>query len=411
MKRITALLLCVVLFYVLTVPIYAAEPETYSLRVSEYCEAASMSDYRELFRDAESGGMDRDMTRAMLAGILYNIFGSAEDAETIPSDVDASQWYAAGTAWALKKNIIPNDGNGTFRPDMPITREAFLITLYRCANAYGVSLEAINPWYTFLDGGLMTPEAQTAAFTIQRAGVMIEDTDGYFHYRDAVPLADGEEIILRFLGSQRDILTALPVSTVAESEPVSDDWFNDVCFIGHSQIVGMQKYSGLSGPDYYAVVGHTAQSTLDYEFYPLPNGRYGTLSDGLHSKSYGKVYIMLGINDSSLDKNRVEKFMTPMRAILDLVKETQPDARVYLLSLVPVGRYTPMNELYNPDSTVFYSQLVKTLSREYDTEYIDLFRMMCDKAGYFLNSFNSGDGIHIQSDRYPEIVEYLKRHT
>ena len=37
--------------------------------------------------------------------------------------------------------------------------------------------------------------------------------------------------------------------------------------------------------------------------------------------------------------------------------------------------------------------------------------MMCDKAGYFLNSFYSGDGIHIQSDRYPEIVEYLKRHT
>ena len=411
MKRISALLLCVVLFYVLTVPIYAAEPETYSLRVSEYCEAASMSDYRELFRDAESGGMDRDMTRAMIAGILYNIFGSAEDAETIPSDVDASRWYAAGTAWAIKKNIVPHDGSGSFRPDDPVTRETLLVTLYRCANAYGVSLPAINAWYSFLDGGLMTPEAQTAAFTIQRAGVMIEDTDGYFHYRDAVPLADGEEIILRFLGSQRDILTALPVSTVAESEPVSDDWFNDVCFIGHSQIVGMQKYSGLSGPDYYAVVGHTAQSTLDYEFYPLPNGRYGTLSDGLHSKSYGKVYIMLGINDSSLDKNRVEKFMTPMRTILDLVKETQPDARVYLLSLVPVGRYTPMNELYNPDSTVFYSQLVKTLSREYDTEYIDLFRMMCDKAGYFLNSFNSGDGIHIQSDRYPEIVEYLKRHT
>lgn len=58
--------------------------------------------------------------------------------------MDASQWYAAGTAWALKKNIIPNDGDGTFSPDMPITREAFLITLYRCANAYGVSLPAIN---------------------------------------------------------------------------------------------------------------------------------------------------------------------------------------------------------------------------------------------------------------------------
>ena len=411
MKRVLSLLLTAVLLSALCLPAHADGEEEPNRRVSEYCEAASMSDYRELFRDAESCGMDRDMTRAMLAGILYNIFGSAEDAETIPSDVDASQWYAAGTAWALKKNIIPNDGNGTFSPDMPITREAFLITLYRCANAYGVSLDAINPWYTFLDGGLMTPEAQTAAFSLQRAGVLIEDTDGFFHYKNNVSLAEGEEVILRFLGTQRDILTALPVSTVEESAPVSDDWFDDACFIGHSQIVGLQRYSGLSGPDYYAVVGHTAQSALDYEFYPLPDGRYGTLSDGLHSKSYGKVYIMLGINDSSLDKNRVEKFMTPMRTILDLVKETQPNAKVYLLSLVPVGRYTPMNELYNPGSTVFYSQLVKTLSREYGTEYIDLFRMMCDKAGYFLNSFNSGDGIHIQSDRYPEIVEYLKRHT
>lgn len=411
MKRVISLLLCAVLLLALAVPVYAAAPETYSLRVSEYCEAASMSDYRKLFHDAESGGIGVPLSRAALAGILYCVYGSAEDAETIPSDVDASQWYAAGTAWAVKINIVPHDANGTFRPDDPVTRETLLVTLYRCANTYGVSLPAINPWYTFLDGGLMTPEAQTAAFTLQRAGVLIEDTDGYFHYKNTVSLAEGEEAVLRFLGTQRDILTALPVSTVRESEPVSDDWFDDACFIGHSQIVGMQRYSGLSGPDYYAVVGHKAQDVVDYGFYQLPDGRYGTLSDGLHSKSYGKVYIMLGINDSSLDVDRVEKFMKPMRAILDLVTETQPDAKIYLLSLVPVGRYTPMNELYNPDSTVFYSQLVKTLSREYDTEYIDLFRMMCDKAGYFLNSFNSGDGIHIQPERYPEIVEYLKRHT
>lgn len=411
MKRVLSLLLTAVLLSALCLPARADGEEEPNRRVSEYCEAASMSDYRELFRDAESGGMGRDMTRAMLAGILYNIFGSAEDAETIPSDVDASRWYAAGTAWALKKNIIPNDGNGTFSPDMPITREAFLITLYRCANAYGVSLPAINACTRSSDG---RPDGTGGADRRLHHPARRCDDRGYGRI---LPLSR-RRAARRWRGdhpplsrSQRVILTALPISTVAESEPVSDDWFNDVCFIGHSQIVGMQKYSGLSGPDYYAVVGHTAQAVVDYEFYELPDGRYGTLSDALHAKSYGKVYIMLGINDSSLRDDRVERFMNPMRTILDLVKETQPGAKIYLLSLVPVGRYTPMNELYNPDSTVFYSQLVKTLSREYDTEYIDLFRMMCDKAGYFLNSFNSGDGIHIQSDRYPEIAEYLKRHT
>ena len=411
MKRLFSLLLCGALLLALSVPVSAAEPETDSLRVSEYCESASMYAYRAVFRDAESGGIDVTMTRAMLAGILYRVYGSEDDAESIPTDVDPAQWYAAGTAWALKRNIVPSDGNGTFRPDDPVTRQVLLITLYRCANTYGVELPAINPWVSFNDGGLMTPEAQTAAFLIQRAGVMIEDDSLLFRYDDNVSLADGEEILLRYFGTSQDILTALPVSTMEESESVSDGWFDDACFIGHSQIVGMQIYSGLTGPDYFAVVGHKAQDVVDYDYYELPGGGYGTLRDGLQRKTYGKVYIMLGINDSSLRDDRVETFMNPMREILNTVRETQPGATIYLLSLVPVGRETPMNELYNPTSTVFYSQLVKELSREYNTEYIDLFRMMCDKAGYFLDSFNSGDGIHIASDRYPEIVEYLKTHT
>ena len=76
MKRVLSLLLTAVLLSALCLPARADGEEEPNRRVSEYCEAASMSDYRELFRDAESGGMGRDMTRAMLAGILYNIFGS-----------------------------------------------------------------------------------------------------------------------------------------------------------------------------------------------------------------------------------------------------------------------------------------------------------------------------------------------
>ena len=411
MKRFAAWFLCFVLLFALCVPVCADDTGEANLRTSEYCESASMIEYREIFRDAESGGVSVAMTRGMLAGILYRVYGSAEDVGAMPTDVDASAWYAEGAAWAQSKNLLPSDGTGAFSPDMAVTRQTLLVTLYRTGNACGISLPAINAWVTLLDGGLMTSEAQTAAFTIQRAGVMIEGTDGYFHYNDTVTLANGEEILLRFFGSGSDVLTGLPVSTMEESDAVGDDWFDDACFIGHSQIVGMQKYSGITGADYYAVIGHTARAVVDYEFYELRDGSYGSLDTALHRYSYGKVYIMLGINDSSLEDDRVEKFMSPMRQILDLVKETQPDAKIYLLSLAPVGRSTPMNELYNPTSTVFYSQLVKTLAREYDAEYIDIFRMMSDKAGYFLASYNSGDGIHIQADRYPEIVEYLKKHT
>ena len=62
-----------------------------------------------------------------------------------------------------------------------------------------------------------------------------------------------------------DVLTGLPISTMEESDAVGDDWFDDACLIGHSQIIGMQKYSGITGADYYAVIGHTARAVVDYE--------------------------------------------------------------------------------------------------------------------------------------------------
>ena len=102
--------------------------------------------------------------------------------------------------------------------------------------------------------------------------------------------------------------------------------------------------------------------------------------------------------------------MTPMRKILDLVRELQPDATIYIISLTPVGRATPNLILYNRENTIFYSQMLKDLSREYGTEYLDVFRLLCDSEGYFKEGY-SGDGIHLQAKYYPLFADFLRTHT
>ena len=201
----------------------------------------------------------------------------------------------------------------------------------------------------------------------------------------------------------------MPVSTVPESEPVGDDWFADACFIGHSQVVGFKKYSGIT-MDYFAVEGFDAWDTLNFPYFRGHNGRDAPLKKVLSIYQYSKVYIMLGINDASNKKDRVEQFMVPMRQILDLVRQLQPDAKIYILSLTPVGRTTPNLILYNRDTTIFYSQMLKDLSREYGTEYLDVFRVLSDSEGYFKEGY-SGDGIHILPKYYPVLVDYLRTHT
>ena len=120
---------------------------------------------------------------------------------------------------------------------------------------------------------------------------------------------------------------------------------------------------------------------------------------------------MLGINDCTSKEDQLEKFLTPMKQIIELVQETQPDAEIYLISLAPIGRITPNNICYTQENVILFTQAVKALSREYNTEYLDVFRLMSDETGYFKNEYNAGDGIHIDAHHYDEILEYIRCHT
>lgn len=414
MKKLRTVLYLVIISLLLSSTAIASETgELHSPSV--LAASASMADYHDLFTEAERFG-SAPLNRAAAAVILArcaNGEGTA-GAGSVSSDVDSSAWYAAGVQWAVYHSVISLGEDGLFHPDEAMNREELSLALNNWLDATGHALYIINTWSSFSDAHLFSKPGRQAAALMQEAGVMIEDAGGYFYPGEIVTVQQAESIILRFLGAlQRISFPELPVSSVPETAPVDPSWFNDACFIGHSQVVGMETYFSLGSADYYCSVGHCVKDVLEFEYYQGPEGGYGTLNKILHNYPgyYKKVYIMLGINDCSTEDDRVEQFMAPMRTLLDLVRETQPEAIIYLISLAPVGRYTPMNIAYNPANTILYSQALKTLSREYGTEYLDVFRMMADSEGYFKETFDAGDGIHIQAARYPEIEDFIRCHT
>ena len=416
MKRmLSALLVCAI---ALLLPAIARATDNTqsqeSLRKSEYCPSAAMFSYRDLFVEAEQNGSSVPLTRAMTAVILAR-YSSADETAVVSGygDVPASVWYAFGASWNILRGILPAKDDGLFHGDEAMTRESLCLTLQNYLNWSGRSLGKINAWYSFLDAGEMTRTPRAAAALMQEAGIMIEEDNGFFYPANPVSVGEAENVFLRFFGCLgQDQFPSMPISTVEGSDPVDRSWFDDACFIGHSQVVGMASYSSLDNMDYFCAVGYTAQNILE-DYVQERNQRYGTLPRILrnYAGNYKKVYIMLGINDCDNNSDRVELFMNPMRQILDLVRETQPDAKIYILSLAPVGRETPMNVIYNVENVIFYSQMLKSLSREYNTEYLDIFRLMADSEGYMQDRFNDGDGIHIKAAQYSVLEEFLKCHT
>ena len=80
---------------------------------------------------------------------------------------------------------------------------------------------------------------------------------------------------------------ASPFTTVDAS------YFDDALFIGDSHTDGFKDYAGLNNADYLCHNGLTVWSAVEKAEFP---GKQ-TLAQALSGKHYGKIYLMLGINE------------------------------------------------------------------------------------------------------------------
>ena len=74
-----------------------------------------------------------NLTRAMIAQVLYNLEGAPSGTLSAFNDVPAGAWYASAVNWAGAQSIVTGYGDGTFGPMNNITREQVAAILYRYA--------------------------------------------------------------------------------------------------------------------------------------------------------------------------------------------------------------------------------------------------------------------------------------
>lgn len=73
------------------------------------------------------------VTRGQVAAILHRLAGEPEVRGSSFSDVPASAYYAGAVAWAARRNIVEGFYDGTFRPDLPVSRQQLAAILWRYA--------------------------------------------------------------------------------------------------------------------------------------------------------------------------------------------------------------------------------------------------------------------------------------
>ena len=190
----------------------------------------------------------------------------------------------------------------------------------------------------------------------------------------------------------------------------NDSYFKDAAFLGDSRTLGISDYAGLDQADFYCDSGMTIFKLLEPEGVTYQKtGDKVDLSQVLQQKKYGKIYIMLGMNE--LGYGNTEMYLEQYREVVDQIREWQPGVIIYIMANLHVSEEknnveTEFNNININDKNAASARLANGI----DIFYLDANPLFTDENG-FLNAELTFDGVHLYAQHYDVWRQFLLEHA
>lgn len=189
----------------------------------------------------------------------------------------------------------------------------------------------------------------------------------------------------------------------------NESYFNDAAFLGDSRTLGISDYAGLEGADFFCDNGMTiyklfADDGVTYQ----KTGEKVDLKEILQEKRYGKIYIMLGMNE--LGYGDTPMYLKQYLKVIKQIKEWQPGVIIYVMANLHVSQEknnmeTEFNNININDKNAASARLANGR----DVFYLDCNPLFTDEEGY-LQAELTFDGVHLYAQHYDKWRDFLFAH-
>ena len=200
-----------------------------------------------------------------------------------------------------------------------------------------------------------------------------------------------------------DAENGVDAETAPEFYHADLSYFDDALFIGDSRTVGLYEYGGLGNAEVFAHSGMSIYKVFNEEF-ELQSGEKVTLETALQKKKFGKIYIMLGINELGYDFDQtVERF----NEAIALIRELQPEALIFIQANLHItNAKSEDSELFNNTNIDLFNQAVGELADGKNIFYLDVNPLYDDEEGGLSEEFTT-DHAHILGKYYVDWVDFI----
>lgn len=201
----------------------------------------------------------------------------------------------------------------------------------------------------------------------------------------------------------------IALSSKLDYVQVDNGYFEDACFIGDSRVEGLYFYGGLKEADYFYKPGTTVYDMMDSSL--SCNGSatpYIDVPTALSQKQYGKIYIMVGVNE--LGDKTPEAYAQAYADNIEKIRQMQPDASIFIMGMMHVTtEYSDASDVFNNDNIDNRNTAVAGIADGERVFYLDMNECVDDERGGVREEY-SKDGVHLKAEYYKLWTEWMKAH-
>lgn len=224
-----------------------------------------------------------------------------------------------------------------------------------------------------------------------------------------VPESEAETTAAVLLESEAET-TAAEVPETEPKRPVveaSRDLFQDALFIGDSRTVGLMEYGDLGEAEVFANTGMTVFEAMKASV-KTASGTKQTLSEVLQSRSFGKIYVMLGLNELGYPQSSiVEKY----EELVEEIHTMQPGAMIILQANLHVSaKKSASSDVYNNHKINQLNAEIKRIADESGMYYLDVNPIFDDEQGNLDKNYTSDDS-HVLGKYYDGWTTWIMDET
>ena len=186
-----------------------------------------------------------------------------------------------------------------------------------------------------------------------------------------------------------------------------EGYFSDALFVGDSRFVGLETYGGIDGALWFCSTG---LGITNYNSKDVDVRGYGdiNLESLLKKKSFGKIYIRMGINDLGYD---MTKLKNRFGSFFENVRKLNPDAMIILVSNLHVGYSRSSTDKWVNNSRINeLNAYFESLQDGHTVFYIET-NGLFDNANGDMDAQYTHDGTHILGKYYTVWGSYIKAHA